>query len=310
MIKLYFAPLEGITTATYRNAHARMFEGCDGYYAPFITPSDIERISLKSMRDILPENNREIPLNVQVLTAQSDSFFKFAKKAEPLGYKEFNINLGCPSQTVVKKGRGAGFLKDPDGIDRFLYEIFERGGATVSIKTRTGFFSGKEMERLMQVYNKYPLSLLIIHPRARADFYKGEPDMNVFKEAYDMSTNPVCYNGNIYSKSDYDRVVEEYPGLHSVMIGRGAIKNPAIFRHIKGGAPLDADELKIFSRVLIKTYMEKLDSEYFTLNKLKEIWMYIVWNYPEENKLLKAIKKTSKLSEFDRLLDTIPKLRR
>lgn len=310
MIKLYFAPLEGITTATYRNAHFRLFDGCDGYYAPFITPSDIERISLKSMRDILPENNKEIPLKVQVLTAQSDSFFKFANKAEQLGYKEFNINLGCPSQTVVKKGRGAGFLKDPDGIDRFLYKIFEKGGVSVSVKTRTGFFSCDEMERLMKIYNKYPLSLLIIHPRARVDFYKGEPDMKVFKEAYDISTNPMCYNGNIFSKPDYDRITQEYPKLHSVMIGRGAIKNPAIFRHIKDGAPLDADELKIFSRVLIKTYMEKLDSEYFTLNKLKEIWMYIMWNYPEENKLLKAIKKTSKLSEFDRLLDTIPKLRR
>lgn len=310
MIKLYFAPLEGITTATYRNAHARMFEGCDGYYAPFITPSDIERISLKSMRDILPENNKEIPLNVQVLTAQSDSFFKFAKKAESLGYREFNINLGCPSQTVVKKGRGAGFLKDPEGIDRFLYDIFERGGVSVSVKTRTGFFSGQEMEQLMQVYNKYPLSLLIIHPRARTDFYKGEPDMKVFREAYDVSTNPVCYNGNIFSKWDYDRIVEEYPGLNSVMIGRGAIKNPAIFRHIKGGLPLNADELKTFSRELIKNYMEKLDSEYFTLNKLKEIWMYIMWNYPEERKLLKAIKKTSKLSDFERILDTIPKLER
>ena len=306
MINLYFAPLEGITTATYRNAHARMFGGCDGYYAPFITPSDIERISLKSLRDILPENNQGIPLKVQVLTARSDSFFKFAKKAEPLGYNEFNINLGCPSQTVVKKGRGAGFLKDIDGLDRFLYEIFEKGGVEVSVKTRTGFFSGDEMEKLMKVYNKYPLSLLIIHPRARKDFYNGEPDMEVFKRAYESSTNPVCYNGNIFCKSDFDAIASSFPDLHSIMLGRGAIKNPAIFREIKGGAPLSPEELTQFSHMLIEDYMKKLESEYFTLNKLKEIWMYIMWNYPEEKKLLKAIKKCTKISEFERVVSTIP----
>lgn len=307
-MELYFAPMEGITTATYRNIHNEMFGGCDGYYAPFITPSDIERISIKSLRDILPERNVNINLKIQVLTSLSESFFKFAKKVEPLGYKEININLGCPSGTVVKKGRGSGFLRNPDGIDRFLYEIFECGGQTVSLKTRIGFDTSAEMDRLMDIYNKYPLSLLIIHPRTRMDFYNGEPDMEVFEKAYNESLNKVCYNGNVFSKSDYDEITNKFTNLHSIMLGRGAIKNPALFREIKGGAPLETRELIEFTERLADKYLEVLGSDYFTLGKLKEIWMYMMWNFPEEKKLLKSIKKASKLSDLIMAVQRAPEI--
>ena len=66
--KLYFAPLEGITTYMYRNIHNEMFGGCDAYYAPFITPSDNEKIGRKGFRDVLPENNAGVNLKLQVLT--------------------------------------------------------------------------------------------------------------------------------------------------------------------------------------------------------------------------------------------------
>ncbi len=308
MMNLYFAPLEGITTATYRNAHSRMFQGVDAYYAPFITPSDMERISTKNLRDILPKNNICNTLEVQVLTNKSESFFKFVKKAEKFGYTHFNINLGCPFSTVVKKGRGAGFLKEKEALDRFLYEIFSIGGCGVSLKTRTGFFSGEEMHELMDIYNKYPLSLLIVHPRARQDFYNGEPDLEIFDMVYKKSVNNLCYNGNIFSKSDFDKIHDRYPNLHSVMIGRGAVKNPAIFREIKGGKPISAKELIEFSNILIEDYMTKLQSEYFTLNKLKEVWMYMMWSFPEEKKILKAIKKSTKLNELQGAISSIPEL--
>ena len=123
-MKLYFAPLEGITSYTFRNTHAAMFGGCDEYYAPFITPSNDEKTGRKMLRDILPENNRCGKLAVQVLSRDAEAVLKFEKIIAEIGYTEMNINLGCPFQTVVKKGRGAGFLKDTEGIERFFDELF------------------------------------------------------------------------------------------------------------------------------------------------------------------------------------------
>ena len=304
-MKQYFAPMEGITTYTYRNIHAQMFEGCDAYFAPFITPSDNEKISEKELRDIQPDNNPDIDIKVQLLSNQAGSFLNFSERIKALGYDEINLNFGCPSGTVVKKGRGAGFLKTPDKIDAFLDEIIEKSGMTISIKTRSGFWAQEEFNELLKVYNRHELSLLTVHPRTREDFYNGTPCTDTFKYAYESSTNKLCYNGNIFSKADYEKIVTQFPDIDSVMIGRGAIANPAIFREIKGGAPLSVDELLEFTERLTESYLELFRSDIFTLYKLKEIWLFIMWNFPDEKKILKAIKKSNNLSDFKNAINQL-----
>ncbi len=307
-MKLYFAPLEGIATYTYRKTHAELFGECDGYFSPFITPTQNEKLGGRAIKDILPLNNEGINLNIQVLSNQSDAFLGFLPKAKELGYNEINLNFGCPSGTVVKKGRGAGILRDPDGLDRFLAEIFEKSDMQISVKTRIGFSQSAEMEKLMEIYNKYPIKLLIIHPRTREDYYKGVPDMEVFEKAYNMAKMPVCYNGNIFSKEDFLDIEKKFKDLDSVMIGRGALKNPAIFREIQGGEKLKTQELLDFTDVLEERYMEVLKSEVYTLHKLKEIWLYIMWNFPDEKKVLKALKKANKISDLKRAILCLSKL--
>ena len=307
-MELYFAPLEGITTYTYRNLHAKFFGGCDRYYTPFINPSENDKISMKNLRDIVPENNKIKNLCVQVLTGNAESFKKFSTKVKELGYDEVNINIGCPSGTVVHKGRGAGLLKDTYMMDKFLEGVFCEADLKVSVKTRTGYFSSDEAEEIVEIYNKYPISLLTVHPRAREEFYGGKPDMQVFSKICNMSKNPVCYNGDVNTKEDYEKIADEYKEIKGVMLGRGAISNPALFRQIKGGKKLSSDELKEFSHLLIDEYLKVLNSDLFTLQKLKEIWMYIMWQFPEEKKLLKAIKKSGKLSDFTNAIKALPEL--
>lgn len=308
-MKLYFAPMEGITTYTYRNTHAEFFGGCDAYFAPFITPSDNERLSIKSLRDIVPEKNKVKRLVPQVLTNRSDSFLKFEEKLKELGYGEVNINLGCPSGTVVKKNRGSGFLRDPEGIDRFLSEVSEKTTLDVSVKTRTGFLSGEEFDDLLLVYNRHSMGSLIVHPRARADYYNGEPDMSVFENAYRKSSNRLCFNANVFSKENYESISKRFPDLDGVMIGRGALANPAIFREILGGRPAETKELAEFTQVLSERYLEVLGSEVYTLHKLKEIWLYTMWSYPGEKKILKMIKKANHLSDLLRAIKSLPEIR-
>ncbi len=307
-MKLYFAPLEGITTYTYRNTHAEFFGGCDVYFAPFITPSDNEKLSIKSLRDIVPEKNKNVKLIPQVLTNQSQSFMKFADKIKDLGYKDININLGCPSGTVVKKNRGSGFLRDPEGVNHFLAEVYECSNLSVSVKTRSGFSSGLELKKLMEIYNKYSMEELIIHPRTREEFYNGKPDMSAFDAAFKATKNPICYNGNIFTAQDYKEITQKYTRLEGVMIGRGAIANPAIFREIRGGRKIETAELAEFTKVLAERYLEVLGSEVYTLHKLKEMWLYTMWLYPGEKKLLKAIKKANHLSDLLTAVKALPEI--
>ena len=306
-MELYFAPLEGITGYIFRNTHHKLFDGCDAYYAPFITPAETEKNSLKNLRGILPENNEGVSVKVQALTNNSDAFLEFSNVVCDLGYEEININIGCPSQTVVKKGKGAGLLKDTEKLDCFLNGVMS-AHMKISVKTRVGISDYSEIDALMEIYNKYPLSLLIIHPRLREDFYNGTPNMEVFKKAYDVSKNALCYNGDILTKEHYEKIVSDFPDLKGVMIGRGAVKNPAIFREIKGGKKLTTEELLSFSDALTDNYLNLFKSEKFTLHKMKEVWTLFMGNFNEEKKILKAIKKANRLQDIKNAVSCLPEL--
>ncbi len=308
-MKLLFAPLEGITNYVYRNTHKEMFSDCDEYYAPFITPSEDDKVNKKGLRDIIEENNPDIVIKPQVLTNSAEAFLKFTEKIKLAGYDEVNLNFGCPSQTVVKKRKGAGILKEPDMADEFLEDVFKNAPMKISVKTRSGFFDGGEMDNLMRIYNKYPLEMLIIHPRTRSDFYNGVPDIEVFKKAFYSSVNPVCYNGNVNSVEDFERTYEMFPTLEYVMIGRGAVTNPALFREIRGGKRITTEEIVAFTKKLGENYQRELRSETFTLNKLKEVWMYIIQNFPEEKKIFKELRKTNSLSHFLNIIHNLPDIK-
>lgn len=306
-MNLYFAPLEGITTYTYRNTHAELFGQSDAYYAPFIVPTDNERISMKTLRDINPKNNFVRP-KVQVMCTAPTAFVEFASKIKDLGFDEVNLNLGCPSGTVVKKKRGSGALLDIYNLDKFFDYIFSNTDIKITVKTRTGFYSHDEFDSILAVFNKYPIHELTVHPRVREEYYKGSPNMASFDKAYKNAKSPLCYNGNIYSCDDYVGLLKAYPDLNSVMIGRGAVKNPAVFREIKGGAKLKTQELIRFSNLLEKRYLSLLGSDRYTLHRLKEIWLYAMQNYPSETKITKAIKKSHKLIDLNSAINALPEL--
>lgn len=305
---LSFAPLEGITSYVYRNTHAEYFGGCDKYYTPFISPSDNAKIGRKGFKDMLPENNSVIKPIVQTLTNNSESFIKFSQKVKEYGYDEINFNLGCPSGTVVNKKRGSGLLREKELLKSLLDEIFEKSHIDISIKTRIGFSSPDEFDEILEIYNNYPIKELIVHPRCREDFYKGEVNYKAFQTAYNKSHAPVCYNGNIFTTDDYVQIKEKYPMLKHIMLGRGAVANPALMREIKGGDRITTAEMVEFTHILADKYNRVLSSDHFTMHKLKEIWLFMMWNFPNEEKVLKTVRRTEKLSELLRAIETLPPL--
>ncbi len=237
-MKISFAPMEGITGYVYRNAYMRHYGGIDTFYTPFISPGSSKGFKGKEKRDVSPENNVVERIVPQVLTNSSKDFVRTVIFLYEAGYQEINLNLGCPSGTVVAKKKGAGFLEAPDKLDRFFDEVFTQltqscSSCRISVKTRIGLTFPSEFEDLLKIYNKYPLSNLIVHPRVRTDYYQNKPDLDCFEYALENSVNPVVYNGDINCVQDYIRLLERFPSLPEIMIGRGLLANPQLGEAIK-----------------------------------------------------------------------------
>ncbi|MCY6372594.1 tRNA dihydrouridine synthase [Clostridium ganghwense] len=298
-MKYYFAPLEGITGYIYRNAYQTFFGQIDKYFTPFISPKSNKGFTSRELNDILPEHNQELSVVPQILTNNAEHFIRTVNELTKFGYNEINLNLGCPSGTVVAKHKGSGFLAQREQLDEFLEDIFSKASTKISIKTRIGKDSPDEFYELIEIFNKYPLEEIIIHPRIQTDFYKNKPNMEVFKDALALSKNPVCYNGDIFNVSDYRKLVEMYPSLGAVMLGRGLIANPALIGEINNNHVVDKQVMKAFHDTVYAGYQKILSGDRNVLFKMKEFWFYMIHLFAESDKYAKKIRKTVRLRDYD-----------
>ena len=297
-MKYYFAPMEGITGHIYRNAYEKFFHNIDKYFTPFIIPNESRRLNTKELIDVLPENNKNINIVPQILTNDSEGFINTSLKLQEFGYDEINLNLGCPSKAVVSKGRGSGFLAKREELDRFLFDIFNKNNIKISIKTRLGKDSRDEFYELIKIYNKYPLEELIIHPRTREDFYGNKPDLNIFKDALMLSSNPVCYNGDIFTVQDYKKLTKTFPELESVMLGRGILANPALMKEIKEDSDIEKSTIEAFHEEVLNAYLDLYPQDIGALFKMKELWSYMIYIFSNNKDYISRIRKSNTLSEY------------
>lgn len=297
-MKFYFAPLEGLTGYIYRNAHSRFFPPTDKYFAPFILANQGKGFKSRELNDLLPENNQGITLIPQILTNNASDFIHTSKKIQELGYQEINLNLGCPSGTVVAKNRGAGFLAKREELDAFLDKIYAQTAIKISVKTRIGKDDPEEFYQLIDIFNKYPIEELIIHPRIQKDAYKNKPNLYLFKEALELSKIPVCYNGDLFTSKEYEAFVAAFPSVRKVMLGRGLLRNPALVDNIVNRTKPDMLVLKAFHDQIFENYQRVLSGQKNVLFKMKELWTYLILSFDDSAKYAKKIKKAEGLTEY------------
>ena len=257
-MELSFAPMEGITGSIYRRVHARFFPGADVYYAPFLAPDGTGRFKGSALRELLSENNTGLTVIPQLLVNTPEPFLAAAETLGGLGYKEINLNVGCPSGTVVAKHKGAGMLEDLESLSRCLDTIFSRCPQRISVKTRLGLGSTAEFPAILSLFRRYPLARLIVHARDRAGMYQSMPDLDTFALALIDSPFPVVYNGNVFSSGAYEAIVSRFPTLSGVMLGRGAVADPALFRRIRGGSAMSVEELSSLLGISVSTLRKQL----------------------------------------------------
>lgn len=293
-LRYYFAPMEGLTDRVYRRIHNRIFPGVDRYYMPFLSPTIHRALTNREELELPMADSVPFTAIPQVLTKIPEDFLWIAAQCRDRGYPEVNLNLGCPSGTVTAKGKGAGMLADPDGLDRFLNAVFAGTPLPVSVKTRIGITDPNEFPRLLDVFNRYPIRELIIHPRVRSAFYKGAVNMDAFRYCLENSRNPVCYNGNLCSLSDIEEFSRAFPQVDAVMIGRGLIGDPGMVS--PGGTT--AEKLQLFYDQLLDAYLQEFGGSRNAMFRLKENWRYLLKHFEANEKLEKRLRKTTDLAEY------------
>ena len=292
-MRYYFAPMEGITDAPYRKVHHSFFPGLDAYYMPFISPTMHRSLTNRESRDLPVADSVPFRAVPQILTKVPEDFLWAADQCAQRGYDEVNLNVGCPSGTVVSKGKGSGMLADPQKLDEFLEQIFENAPLPISVKTRLGIAEAEEFLEILEVFNRYPIKELTIHPRVRKQFYKGDVDMEMFRYALENSKNPLCYNGNLRTLSEVRAFEAEFPQVEAVMIGRGLVGNPAMFL-----PDTDAATIRAFHDTLLETYIETFGSARNAIFRLKENWHCMIYLFEGNEKLWKKLRKTTDIAEY------------
>ena len=293
-MQYYFAPLEGLTDSIYRRLHHLYFGGVDRYYTPFFSPTVHRALTPREDRELPPADSLSAVVIPQLLTKVVEDFNWMSRQCAERGYREVNLNLGCPSGTVTAKGKGAGMLADPDQLDRFLEGIFSNTPLPISVKTRLGVSDPEEFIRLLDIFNRYPICELTVHPRIRKDFYGDSVRMPYFTYAMQHSRAPLCFNGNLCTLSQIEALAKEYPDLQAVMLGRGLIADPGML--LPQGTTIKV--LEEFHNALLEEYIVAFNGSRNAMFRLKENWRYLLCLFEDNEKLQKRLRKTTDILEF------------
>ena len=292
--------MEGITGHVFRRVHAECFGALDCYYTPFLPPPRVgNRFGGKAFKEIDPANNQGLNVVPQLMSKNADEFVWAAQVLADMGYREVNLNLGCPSGTVVAKGKGSGFLRNLDELEVFLSNVCERSPLPVSVKTRLGLESDDEYERVLDLYCRMPLAELIVHPRVQADQYHGHPDLDMFAYALAHSRAPVCYNGDLFDAPAVRAFQARFPTVERIMLGRGLAANPGFIGQLRTGVEPTAAQFQAFHDRLYAATSARIPDRRALLFRMKEAWRYLGCSFADAERPLRRIRKAQDMIEYE-----------
>ena len=339
-VQLSLGPFQGITDAPFRNVFKRHFGGIDKFYTPFFTGIHKEEHA-KNLQgeEIDPRCNDVETLTPQILSTDAEEILRFAKQCKELGYKEINLNMGCPFPRVANKKRGCGLLPYPDKVEAMLERVFEEiGDMKFSVKCRLGYFDPQEIEAIIPIFNKFPLSELIIHPRIGKQLYKGEADVERFAALIPYINAPLVYNGDIFSVESFERIreilnfgpstssgTEGRRIVNDFMLGRGILANPFLAEEIKDMdcfvprndakrtsencfASLAMTKTERLHDYVIDLYEDRLHhagGSPKVLGRMKELWSYLMYSFEDPQNVWRKIKKINALKEYEEAVEII-----
>ena len=304
----YVAPMEGLTDRVWRQAHQKWFGWAGApakYYAPFLSPPENRVLIQKKMAELAPEANPGAPVVPQLLAKDGALAAWMGGQLRQLGYTEVNLNFGCPSGTVTAKGKGSGMLRDLDKLDAFLAALFAEAEGPLTVKTRLGVEKPEEFAAVLEVYNRYPIAELTIHPRVMRQQYRGEADREAFAKALPECRMPVCYNGDLTTVEQLRALEADFPTVQSLMVGRGIIADPALFRQALGGPAATKEELRGYLDDLYHGYTVLFGSAGCAISRMKGHWFYLIHRFEGSERLEKQLRKLREPWEYETVVNQI-----
>lgn len=300
-MKIWLAPLHGITNYMFRNSLYRHFGGIDYCVTPFLPVQETAKLNIKNWKDIWPKNNTTLPTVPQLMGNKPSHFVDTMRAVhDEYGYEAFNWNIGCPVAQVVRRRRGCGIMPDPDTVEEVVRTVTSQTPYRFSVKMRLGLKDPAEGLRILERLDDYPLDFIVIHPRLGEQMYDGMPDLEQMDIFYRHTRHRIIYSGDLFSAQDYERLQNRYPEIEDWMLGRGLLQNPFLAEQLKGEDT--GDRRQRFSKYYQKWTQEMLDAvkEKSTLAKLKELWHYYacLFQLPSD-----ALQQLLRINDFDAFYD-------
>jgi tRNA-dihydrouridine synthase len=320
---LSLAPMRSLTDYIFRNNYYKYFDNLDRYYTPFIDCDNYRKREnhytfreVDSKNIITPElKEKTIP---QLMMRDSSNLAPIVNIISEYGYKELNLNFGCPFPQSVKRGRGSALLLDKNSEQlNSIIEFMENQTKidNYSIKIRTGAMKHLDnLENLNFLKDCKKLNEIIVHPRTVKSLFKGRAKIDYYIETvkHIMSLNDklkIIYNGDLCTLGGLDvlnSISNEISTTPNYMIGRGVLKDLDLASKLKGSDPkISKDYLREFMNAIYEDTNEIIKAEKDLLFKLKEKWFYFSHMFTKPDKVYKIVKKSKSRDEYLSGIDKI-----
>lgn len=244
---LFLAPMEGVTDRTFRAAVLDL-GGCGAACTEFVRIS-VAPVPARVIRKSLGAPRGDVPVAVQIMAPGTEHLAETVAHAESAGASWIDLNFGCPVARVCGKGAGSALLDDPPLLEAIVRAARGATRLAVSAKIRVGVTDSARLHEIVDAAAAGGAAMLTVHGRLRADSYEDPARWDRIAAAVarwrGRSDGPVCGNGGVRTAEDAHRMLRE-TGCDAVMVGRGALADPFVFRRFAGGPAATPAEAAAF----------------------------------------------------------------
>lgn len=247
---LALAPMQDVTNGPFWTL-VHQYGGADVYWTEYFRVQ-VESTPEKGIVEDIRQNSTGRPVVAQMIGNDIPGLVRTAKILQQLPIAAIDLNLGCPAPVVYKKCAGGGLLREPERIDAILGALRDAVQIKFTVKTRVGFASVEEFDRLLPIFARHSLDALTVHARTVAQLYRLPVHYDLIRQASETMPCPVIANGHVYSAAQAQELLA-HTGSRGLMIGRAAIRSPWLFNQIR----------------------QQLRGEAVTLPTGRDVWAYI-----------------------------------
>jgi tRNA-dihydrouridine synthase len=277
---LMLAPMQGLTNSALRHLYLQKYQP-DLVFTEFVrvqtqTKKRVAKNELSDMQD----HHATAPLVVQLIGNDPEALAEAAILLQAQGIVHINFNLGCPYGRMTTGATGGELLRQPQQLALMLAALRRVCRGSFSVKCRAGYDDLNHWQSLLPLFEDSGIDFIILHPRTVTQRYSGAADHRISAAMAAATSLPVIANGDINSPQEARTLLTE-TGVAGLMIGRGALADPAIFQRIRGAAPQDVDpvqrrrDLGHFIGDLWPSYLQKFCGERQALMKIKDVLNFI-----------------------------------